>query len=73
MFILRHSVCFDGVEIKEGGEVLTKTLTALFTASASQQLLSKTAGHIGISFINTEGEKERGCVREGGKARGDGG
>lgn len=53
MFILRHSVCFDGA-------VLTKTLTALFTASAPEQLLSKTVGHIGIRFINTEGKEKGG-------------
>lgn len=51
-------MCFDGA-------VLTKTLTALFTASAPEQLLSKTAGHIGIRFINTEGKEKRG--REGGR------
>lgn len=52
---------------------MTKTLAALFTASVPQQLLSKkTAGHIGISFINTErGREEEGEVWGGGE-RGDG-
>lgn len=59
VFILRHSVCFDG-------PVLTKTRAVLFTASASQQLLSKTAGHIGISLINTEGRREGRARKRGG-------
>lgn len=32
----------------------TKMLAAEFTASACEQLLCGTAGHIGISFINSQ-------------------
>lgn len=39
------------------------------TLAAPEQLLSETAGHIGISFINTESKEKRGRVW---RARGDG-
>lgn len=46
--------------------VLTKMLAAEFTASACEQLLCGTAGHIGISSINSRGSREGLTGREGG-------
>lgn len=65
VFTLRHSVCIDGA-------VLTKTLTALFTASAPEQLLSKNCGPYRDKLHKHRGERrwEEEEGEEG--ARGDG-
>lgn len=61
-----------GVYIKNTAlrAVLTKMRAVEFTASVCEQLLCVTAGHIGISFINSQSSRE-GLMGRGGQTRGD--